>query len=143
LVSGLLGKVEQELPCGRGGVRVFPSKGEFGGFLGRLSRIVFGVSEGFREEVELRGLGYRGFVATDGLYLDLGDCHWVVIQVPAAVELRFQGRYHVLLQSYDYCVLRNFLDNLERVSRVNVYTGLGLRVGAKPYRVKIGKIREK
>lgn len=125
------------------GLLIFNNKAKFGTFIGLLRRSIFGVIHGFRKELELRGLGFRGFIGEDGLYLDLGDCHWIVCPIPEEIKVKFQGRYHLLLCSSDYIVLNDFLVKLERLRKVNIYTGMGLRVADKTYRVKVGKVKER
>lgn len=125
------------------GLIIFNDRKKFGTFIGLLRRMIFGVLYGFREELELRGLGYRGFVGTDGLYLDLGDCHWIVCSIPHELDIRFQSRYHLLIKSCNYQVLRDFLEKVQKLRSVNVYTGMGLRIGDAGYRIKVGKVKDK
>jgi ribosomal protein L6P/L9E len=121
----------------------FGSKKAFGSFIGLLYSAMFGVLYGFRAELELRGLGYRGFVGNGCLFLDVGDCHWIVCPIPYKLEVRFQSRYHILFKSCDYGVLKLFLDRLQRLKSVNIYTGMGLRVDNAVYRVKVGKVKDR
>ncbi len=125
------------------GVIIFEDRKKFGTFVGLLRRMIFGVLYGFREELELRGLGYRGFVGKDGLYLDLGDCHWIICSIPEELDVRFQSRYHLLIKSCNYRILKDFLEKLQKLRRVNVYTGMGLRIGDMQYRIKVGKVKDK
>jgi len=112
-------------------------------FVNIIKQVIFGIVFGFRGEIELRGLGFRGFINNNSnLFLDLGGGHWVFCPKVKGLSIKFFGNYHILIKSLDLLILKNFMFLLESLYFVNVYTGMGLRNSDSLYRVKIGKVRE-
>ena len=94
-VSGPLGKLLQALPPGmavkieKNQALVEPTAdaGEKAGALHGLARslvnnAVIGVTQGFKKDLEIVGLGYRAAVAGDKLTLTLGFAHPIVFKLP-------------------------------------------------------------
>lgn len=61
------------------------------------NNMMLGLSEGFKKEMQLVGVGYRAFVEGDVLTLSLGFSHPVVFQIPEGIKATVSeiGRAHV------------------------------------------------
>ena len=99
-VTGPLGKLIQAIPKGitvkidkaQAIVERMEEAGEKGAALHGLARslinnAVIGVTQGFKKELEIVGLGYRAAVAGDKLTLTLGFAHPVVYKLPPGIKV--------------------------------------------------------
>jgi len=50
-------------------------KAMLGRLVGLLYQACWGIENGYHTEIELKGLGFGGFVSKNYLFLDLGYCH--------------------------------------------------------------------
>ncbi|MBU39702.1 MAG: 50S ribosomal protein L6, partial [Acidimicrobiaceae bacterium] len=50
-----------------------------------INNMVIGVSEGFKKELEIVGVGYRAAISGDGLELQLGFSHPVKVKAPDGI----------------------------------------------------------
>src|SRR5262245_6297561 len=99
-VSGPLGKVTQVLPPGItikidknvATMEKTEAAGDKGSSLHGLARslvnnAVLGVTQGFKKELEIVGLGYRASVAGDKLTMTLGFAHPVEFKLPPGIKV--------------------------------------------------------
>ena len=108
-VSGPLGKLVQAIPPGivvkvdknQALVEKTDAAGERGGSLHGLARAlvnnaVIGVTQGFKKDLEIVGLGYRAQVAGDKLTLTLGFAHPVVFKLPPGIKVAIDPKMTLL-----------------------------------------------
>ena len=58
-----------------------------------LNNMVVGVSEGFKKELEMRGVGYRAQLAGNKLTLAVGKSHPDEVVAPEGIHLKFQHQH--------------------------------------------------
>ena len=69
-----------------------PSLGKFHGLARSLvANAVHGVSEGFRKELDIVGIGYRAEVSGTQVVFALGYSHPVVFDIPAGIDIAIVG----------------------------------------------------
>src|SRR5262249_52897902 len=108
-VTGPLGKLTQALPPGItvkvdknvATVEKTEQAGDQGPSLHGLARslvnnAVLGVTQGFKKELEIVGLGYRAQVAGDKLTMTLGFAHPVVFKLPAGIKVAIDPKMTLL-----------------------------------------------
>src|SRR3546814_3950605 len=54
----------------------------------RIQNMVTGVSEGFKKELEINGVGYRAAVQGSALNLQLGFSHDVAYPIPEGISIK-------------------------------------------------------
>lgn len=108
-----------------------------------LNNMVIGVSEGFRKELELVGVGYR--VTNNGqiLELSLGYTHNIFMQLPDEVKVETKMERNknplILLESCDKQLLGQVCAKIRSFRKPEPYKGKGVRFVGEQVRRKSGK----
>ncbi len=108
-----------------------------------LHNMVIGVSEGFRKELELVGVGYR--VTNNGqiLELSLGYTHNIFMELPreVKVETRMERNKNplIILESSDKQLLGQVCAKIRSFRKPEPYKGKGVRFVGEQIRRKSGK----
>ena len=108
-----------------------------------LNNMVVGVSEGFRKELELVGVGYR--VSNDGqvLELSLGYTHSIFLQLPKEVKVETKMERNknplIILESCDKQLLGQVCAKIRSFRKPEPYKGKGIRFVGEQIRRKSGK----
>jgi large subunit ribosomal protein L6 len=108
-----------------------------------ISNMVTGVSEGFKKELEIVGVGYRANANGQQLELALGFSHAVVIELPSEVKVSAEtqkGKAPVVtLQSHDKQLLGQVAAKIRSLRKPEPYKGKGIRFVGEDIRRKAGK----
>jgi len=106
-----------------------------------LANMVTGVSEGFKKELEVQGVGYKVDLESDGsLLMSLGFSHPVRIQPPAGVTFQIEPRTRVITVSgIDREAVGQIAAIIRRTRPVEPYRGKGVRYVGEQIRRKAGK----
>jgi len=108
-----------------------------------ISNMVKGVSEGWKEQLELVGVGYRAAAAGQTLDLSLGFSHNIMIQLPSEVKVEAameKGKNPVVtLTSFDKQLLGMVTAKIRSFRRPEPYKGKGVRFVGEQVRRKAGK----
>jgi large subunit ribosomal protein L6 len=63
--------------------------------------MVTGVSEGFKKELEIIGVGYRGAKQGNKLVLNLGYSHQVEMEDPKGIKTDMEGNNKIIISGID------------------------------------------
>ncbi|MBZ4652386.1 MAG: rplF [Proteiniphilum sp.] len=108
-----------------------------------LNNMVIGVSEGFRKELELVGVGYR--VSNNGqvLELSLGYTHSIFLQLPPEIKVETKMERNknplILLESCDKQLLGQVCAKIRSFRKPEPYKGKGIKFVGEQLRRKSGK----
>ena len=108
-----------------------------------LHNMVTGVSEGFRKELELVGVGYR--VANNGqvLELSLGYTHSILLELPKEIKVETKMERNknplIMLESCDKQLLGQVCAKIRSFRKPEPYKGKGIRFVGEQARRKSGK----
>jgi len=104
-----------------------------------LSNMVVGVTDGFKKDLEIAGVGYRA--AKDGsvLVLQVGYSHPVRMDPPAGINYAVEGTTKVSVQGIDKEVVGEEAARIRRVRKPEPYKGKGIRYANERIRRKAGK----
>jgi large subunit ribosomal protein L6 len=152
-VTGPLGKLVQVIPRGiavkidKNQVLVERTEqaGEKGGSLHGLARslinnAVIGVTQGFKKELEIVGLGYRAAVAGDKLTLTLGFAHPVIVKLPAGIKVTIDPKMTLLsISGTDAYVVGETAARIRRLRKPEPYKGSGIKYVGEHIIRKAGK----
>lgn len=112
-----------------------------------VSNMITGVSEGFKKELEIVGVGYRANAAGQQLELALGFSHAVVIELPTEIKVSAEtqkGKAPVVtLQSHDKQLLGQVAAKIRSLRKPEPYKGKGIRFVGEEIRRKAGKSASK
>src|SRR6478736_2256067 len=112
-IQGPKGKLRQTLPSGIGfevngdhlqakTLHDNPELGKFHGLARSLvANAVRGVTEGFRKELDIVGVGYRAEVKGKQVHFALGYSHPVVFEIPAGVDVVIDKLTHLTVTGID------------------------------------------
>lgn len=112
-----------------------------------ISNMVIGVSEGYKEQLELVGVGYKASVQGQVLELSLGYSHNIFVALPSEVSVNAvteKGKAPVVtLESNDKQLLGQVAAKIRSLRKVEPYKGKGIRFVGEVVRRKAGKTASK
>ncbi|MCB1400274.1 MAG: 50S ribosomal protein L6 [Rhodobacteraceae bacterium] len=92
-----------------------------------LENLAVGVSEGFKKELEIQGVGYRAAMQGNVLKLQLGYSHEVNFEVPAGVTVTAPKQTEIVVEGIDQQVVGQVAANIREWRRPEPYKGKGIR----------------
>ena len=105
--------------------------------------MVFGVSEGFKKELELIGVGYRASNQGNIIELALGYTHPIFIQLPSEVKVETVSERNknplIKLESCDKQLLGQICSKVRSFRMPEPYKGKGMKFVGEEIRRKSGK----
>ena len=108
-----------------------------------LNNMIIGVSEGFRKELELFGVGYRVVNTGQLLELSLGFTHAIFLELPKEiiVETKMERNKSplIILESCDKQLLGQVCAKIRSFRAPEPYKGKGVRFVGEQVRRKSGK----
>ena len=112
-----------------------------------INNMVIGVSEGYKKELELVGVGYKASVANNVLELNLGYSHNIYLAVPQEVkttaEMQKGKNPIVRLESTDKELIGQVAAKIRSLRKIEPYKGKGVRFVGEQIRRKAGKTAAK
>ncbi|MES2622651.1 MAG: 50S ribosomal protein L6 [Bacteroidota bacterium] len=108
-----------------------------------LGNMIKGVSDGFKSELELVGVGYRATVAKQVLELQVGYSHPVVVLLPGEIKAsakQDKGQNPIItLESFDKDLLGLVCAKIRTIRKTEPYKGKGIKFVGEQLRRKAGK----
>jgi len=105
-----------------------------------LSNMVTGVSQGFRKEMEIVGVGYSAQLDGPRLVLKLGFSHDVVVEPPPNITFSVEERGRVIIvEGIDKQTVGQVAADIRRWRPPEPYHGRGIRYRDEIVRRKAGK----
>ena len=100
---------------------------------------VIGVSEGFKRELEIQGIGYRASMEGSDLKLQLGFSHPVVFPAPSDVKISTPEQTKIVVEGIDKQRVGEIAAQIRRFRPPDAYKGKGIRYRDEFVRTKVGK----
>jgi large subunit ribosomal protein L6 len=85
------------------------------------------VTEGFKREMEITGVGYRAAVQGKVLKLSLGYSHDVDFEIPADVTIQTPKPTEIVVEGIDQQVVGQVAANIREWRKPEPYKGKGIR----------------
>ncbi|MEA2528155.1 MAG: large subunit ribosomal protein [Thermomicrobiales bacterium] len=104
-----------------------------------LSNMVTGVTDGFRKNLEIQGVGYRAAMDGKTLVLSVGYSHPVRMTPPDGVTYTLDGLTKVAVLGSDKQLVGEEAARIRRVRPPEPYKGKGIRYEGEQVRRKAGK----
>ncbi len=112
-----------------------------------ISNMVVGVSEGYKIELELVGVGFRASNSGQVLEMALGFSHPVVFLIPSEVKVTTEMKKGspplVILESNDKQLIGQVAARIRSIRKPEPYKGKGIRFKGEVLRRKEGKTAAK
>jgi large subunit ribosomal protein L6 len=150
-VQGPKGKLLQVLPPGIGfdvagdqltarTLREDPELGKFHGLARSLvANAVKGVTEGFRKDLDIVGVGYRAEVKGKQVVFALGYSHPVVFNIPSGIEIAIDKQTHVTVTGIDRQLVGQVAADIHAMRKPDPYKQKGVRYTGEILKKKAGK----
>jgi large subunit ribosomal protein L6 len=104
-----------------------------------LNNMVVGVTEGYRKNLEIQGVGYRAALEGKVLVLNVGYSHPVRMTPPDGVTYQLETPTRLSVTGYDRQVVGEEAARIRRVRPPEPYKGKGIRYEGEVVRRKAGK----
>lgn len=104
-----------------------------------LRNMVIGVTEGFKKELEIQGVGYRAAMENGKLTLSLGYSHPVVYDAPEGITFEVPKPTSVIVSGYDKQKVGQVASEIRGLRPPEPYKGKGVRYLGEKVRRKVGK----
>ncbi len=109
-----------------------------------VSNMVQGVKEGFKVELEMRGIGFRAKVQGNKLTLELGFAHDIVFGLPEEVEVEVDtdrgDNPVIIVQGIDKHLVGQVAAKIRSLKPPEPYKGKGIRYVGEDVKRKEGKV---
>jgi large subunit ribosomal protein L6 len=104
-----------------------------------LANMVKGVTEGFRRELEVTGVGYRVEAKPRGVLLSVGFTHGVFVQAPEGIKIEVPRPNVIAVSGCDVELVGQVAAEIRAVKKPEPYKGKGIRYVGEIVRTKAGK----
>jgi large subunit ribosomal protein L6 len=104
-----------------------------------VSNMVVGVSEGFRRDMELVGVGYRATLKGSDLDLSLGLSHPKVVKAPEGISFEVPAPNRISVIGIDKQRVGQVAAEIRGIRPPEPYKGKGIRYAGEHVRRKVGK----
>jgi len=104
-----------------------------------LANMVIGVSDGYRKELEIQGVGYRVALKGKDIELLVGFSHPVTVQAPEGISFEVPEPTRIVVSGIDKEQVGQVAANIRKVRPPEPYKGKGIRYVGEYVRRKAGK----
>ena len=108
-----------------------------------INNMVIGVTEGYKKELEVNGVGYRAQKQGKTLVLSLGYSHPVEMVDPEGVETTLDGQNKIIVSGIDKEKVGQYAAEIRDKRRPEPYKGKGIKYADEVIRRKVGKTGKK
>ncbi len=117
-----------------------PALGKFHGLARSLvANAVTGVTEGFKKELDIVGIGYRAELKGKQVVFALGYSHPIVFDIPTGIDITIDKQTHVTVTGVDRQLVGQVAANIRRMRKPDPYKQKGVRYMGEQLKKKVGK----
>jgi large subunit ribosomal protein L6 len=117
-----------------------PELAKFHGLARSLAaNAVLGVTEGFKKELDIVGVGYRAELKGKQVIFALGYSHAVVFDVPGGIDVVIDKQTHITVTGVDRQLVGQVAANIRRLREPDPYKQKGVRYTGEVLKKKAGK----
>jgi large subunit ribosomal protein L6 len=104
-----------------------------------VANMIEGVTNGFKKELELRGVGYRAQMKGNTLVLQLGYSHEINYDAPEGISIKSAKPTELLIEGIDKQKVGQVAAEIRAFRKPEPYKGKGVRYVGEYVRQKEGK----
>ncbi|PIB23902.1 50S ribosomal protein L6 [Amylibacter kogurei] len=93
----------------------------------QVANLVTGVTEGFKKELEINGVGYRAAMEGKNLKLALGLSHDVIFAVPDTVTVTAPKPTEIIVEGIDQQIVGQVAAKIREYRKPEPYKGKGIK----------------
>jgi large subunit ribosomal protein L6 len=104
-----------------------------------VANMVVGVSQGFKRDLEIQGVGFKAAVQGKQLNLNIGKSHPVLFDIPEQVKVTVTDNTKISVEGIDKQIVGQAAANIRAYYPPEPYKGKGIRYAGEQVRRKEGK----
>ena len=104
-----------------------------------IRNMVEGVSQGFKKDLEINGVGYRAEVKGDRLNLAVGFSHPVEFPIPAGIKIQVEKQVKLQVSGSSRQLVGETAARIRKIRPPEPYKGKGIKYADEVIRRKVGK----
>ena len=108
-----------------------------------IHNMVLGVTEGFKKNLEVNGVGYREQVQNNKLTMNLGFSHQVIMDAPEGITIECPSANAIVISGADKQAVGQFAAQVREKRPPEPYKGKGIKYDYEHIRRKEGKAGKK
>ena len=108
-----------------------------------LNNMVVGVSEGFKKQLEINGVGYRAQLQGNTLVVSAGYSHTVDMIIPEGLKVELPKNTIIIISGIDKQKVGQFAAEIREIRKPEPYKGKGIKYSDEVIRRKEGKTAKK
>jgi large subunit ribosomal protein L6 len=117
-----------------------PNLAKFHGLARSLvANAVTGVTDGFKRELDIVGVGYRAEIKGKQVIFALGYSHAVVFDIPLGIDITIDKQTHITVIGVDRQLVGQVAANIRRFRKPDPYKQKGVRYTGEVLKKKAGK----
>jgi large subunit ribosomal protein L6 len=104
-----------------------------------VANAVTGVTDGFKKELDIVGVGYRAELKGKQVHFALGYSHPVIFDVPNGIDIAVEKMTHLTVTGVDRQLVGQVAANIRRLRKPDPYKQKGVRYTGEVLKKKVGK----
>jgi large subunit ribosomal protein L6 len=104
-----------------------------------VANAVAGVTDGFKRELDIVGVGYRAELKGKQVVFALGYSHAVVFNIPQGIDIAIEKQTHITVTGVDRQLVGQVAANIRRLREPDPYKQKGVRYTGEVLKKKAGK----
>jgi large subunit ribosomal protein L6 len=104
-----------------------------------MANAVEGVTNGFKRELDIVGVGYRAEVKGKQVVMALGYSHPAVFDIPPGIDIVIDKQTHITVTGIDRQLVGQVAANIRRLRKPDPYKQKGVRYTGEVLKKKVGK----
>ncbi|WP_025755421.1 50S ribosomal protein L6 [Mycoplasmopsis cricetuli] len=108
-----------------------------------IANMIIGVSQGFKKELDIKGVGYKAVLTENKLVLSVGKSHEEILIVPEDVKVTVPKATEIIITGIEKQSVGDFAAIVRAKRKPSVYSGKGISYRDEKLRRKEGKTSSK
>ncbi len=104
-----------------------------------VANAVHGVTQGFKKELDIVGVGYRAEVKGKTVVFSLGFSHPVAFPIPEGIQIAIEKQTHLTVSGADRAQVGQVTANIRGLRPPDPYKQKGIRITGQRLKKKAGK----
>jgi large subunit ribosomal protein L6 len=104
-----------------------------------LGNAVTGVTDGWKKELDIVGVGYKAAMEGAKLHLELGYSHPINYEAPAGIQMAVEKATHIIVTGTDRQLVGQVAADIRKFRKPEPYKGKGVMYTGEVIRRKAGK----
>jgi large subunit ribosomal protein L6 len=104
-----------------------------------LANAVHGVTQGFKKELDIVGVGYRAEVKGKAVAFALGKSHPIEFPIPEGIQISIEKQTHIVVSGADKAQVGQVAADIRSLRPPDPYKQKGIRITGERLKKKAGK----